>query len=342
MRSSTRRSQRGAAALIVTLLLFLALALLALGMNRHLLHEQRSATQQVRAAQAFEAAEAGLVWAQSQLNDPHRVDATCRPSTAVDATSFRTRALTLDRASGAVTPLASRPAACVRSAGAWSCACDGQAPSTDASAYVASFAITLQAAPRAGLLRVVANATAATDAVAHTEATLALYAGLRTAPAAAITTRDTTGLDADRYFAAWFGTDKASWRDQPAVARVVCTAAACGGDVDAAIRAGHALIWIDGDATLAGPLALGTPERPIVLVATGTLRLTGGVSLHGVAYAAGVILAGNDNVVHGAVLSEGPFAGPTDPAVRHDADVLAALLHQTGSFIRVPGSWRDF
>ena len=72
------RTQRGAAALIVTLLLFLALALLAFGMNRHLLIEQRSATNHARAAQAFEAAEAGLDWAQGALNDTRPVFRTSR------------------------------------------------------------------------------------------------------------------------------------------------------------------------------------------------------------------------------------------------------------------------
>ncbi len=54
------------------------------------------------------------------------------------------------------------------------------------------------------------------------------------------------------------------------------------------------------------------------------------------------MLAGTDNVVHGAVLSAGLYAGPTEPAVHRDIDVLGALTRQTGSFVRVPGSWRDF
>ena len=72
------------------------------------------------------------------------------------------------------------------------------------------------------------------------------------------------------------------------------------------------------------------------------VRLDGGVAIHGAVYAGSVMLAGADNVVHGAVFSEGVYAGPTDPAVHRDIDVLAALTHQTGSFVRVPGSWRDF
>jgi Tfp pilus assembly protein PilX len=336
-------TQRGAAALIVTLLLFLALALLAFGMNRHLLIEQRSATNQARAAQAFEVAEGGLDWAQGALNDMRRVGPDCRPSTDAAALTFRARYLQLDRASGVISPTSGQ-AACVGNANGWSCRCDGQAaPPTGAEGnpIAPSFTVIFQPGPRAGTVRIAATSSAAPDAASRIEATLGLYAGLRTAPGNAITTRDMTDLTIDRFFSAWFGIDKASWRDQPAVRRITCPAD-CGRDVEAAIGSGHELIWIDGDATLAGPLALGSPEHPVVLVASGSMRLDNGVAIHGVAYAGSVMLAGTGNVVHGAVLSEGLYVGPTDPAVHLDVDVLSALTHQTGSFVRIPGSWRDF
>lgn len=344
MRQSTLpRAQRGVAAVIVALLLFLALALLAFGINRVLLTEQRSAANHARAVQAFEAAEAGLDWAQGVVNAMHRIGADCRPSTDLAATTFRARYLQLDRASGVISP-ASGQAACVRNADSWSCRCDGQtAPptGTDASLLAPAFTLTFQPGPRAGTVRVVANSSAAPDAAARIEATLGLYAGLRRAPADAVTTRDMTDLPSDRFFSVWFGIDKASWRDQPVVGRIAC-ADTCGRDVEAAISSGHELIWIDGDVTMAGPLALGSPARPVVLVASGRMRLDGGVAIHGAVYAGSVMLAGTDNVVHGAVLSEGAYAGPTDPAVLRDIDVLAALTHQTGTFVRIPGSWRDF
>lgn len=341
--STPPRTQRGAAALIVTLLLFLALALLAFGMKRYLLIEQRSATNHARAAQAFEAAEAGLDWAQGALNNTRTVGADCRPSADPAAKSFRARFLQLDRASGDISPTSGQTA-CVRNVNGWSCRCDGQtAPPTGAegSLVTPSFVLSFQAAPRARTVRVVATSTAAPDAAAHIEATLGLYAGLRTAPGNAITTRDMTDLTTDRFFSAWFGIDKASWRDQPVVGRIAC-AGSCGRDVEATISGGHELIWIDGDATLTGPLALGSAARPVVLVATGRVRLDSGVAIHGAVYAGSVMLAGADNAVHGAVLSEGLYAGPTDPAVHRDIDVLAALTHQTGTFVRIPGSWRDF
>ena len=108
MKHTSAHSQHGGAALIVTLLLFLAMALAAFALNRHLVFEQRSAANQARATQAFEAAEAGLEWAQAQLNSTQRIGPDCRPSTDAAASSFRARLLSLDRGTGRVTAAALR------------------------------------------------------------------------------------------------------------------------------------------------------------------------------------------------------------------------------------------
>ena len=84
--------QRGAAALIVVLLLFFIISLVAAYAGRNLIFEQRTSTNQYRATQAFEAAEAGLEWAVAMLNGG-RVTADCIPPVPVDVTqpSFRQR-----------------------------------------------------------------------------------------------------------------------------------------------------------------------------------------------------------------------------------------------------------
>ena len=106
MNHTNFKSQRGAAALVVTLMLFLALALASLGLHRHLIAEQRAAANQARATQAFEAAEAGLEWALAQLNSTQRIGTDCQPDTDPAATTptFRERTLSLARTTGAVTP----------------------------------------------------------------------------------------------------------------------------------------------------------------------------------------------------------------------------------------------
>ena len=110
MASALPHRERGAAALIITVILLLAMALAVAFANRDLLFEQRSAANGVRAAQAFEAAEAGLEWATAQLNANRRIGADCTPSSDPAATSFLMRHLDIAAGTGLITPMAALPA----------------------------------------------------------------------------------------------------------------------------------------------------------------------------------------------------------------------------------------
>jgi Tfp pilus assembly protein PilX len=346
--------QRGAAALVVTLLLFLAMALATLAVNRNLVFEQRASANQARATQAFEAAEAGAEWAIAQLNNTQALGADCTPSTDAAATRFRDRTLSLDRGTGRIDPTPAQPV-CVRGASGWQCSCPASgsaAPgAATGSAPAPAFALQFLPADAAGAVRVTVNgctslagaclpgASTTPDASAHVDLALALFAGMRMPPSTAVTARDTSapGLDTNRFFATFFGVDKPTWQRQPVVARIAC-GVDCASAVAAAIGAGNALIWVDGELTLTGPATLGTAARPVAIVATGQVRLDSDVAVVGAVY--GASLVWNGGGVQGAAISESSFTGT--PNARVDADVLAALAHQTGSFVRVSGSWRDF
>ena len=415
--------QRGAAALIVTMLLFFAMVLTAVFANRNLVLEQRASANQYRSTQAFEAAEAGLEWALAQLNTNQRIGADCRPSADPAANSFRTRYLSVARSTGvftpttwnqAGTPTALRPT-CARAGSGWSCSCPTQGlptlPAPAGSAPAAAFTLQFLPADNPGVVRVtatgctslagacLAGSTARADASAKVEVALGLLAGLRTPPAATVTTRGSfdagnaalglhnpdpaTGiavdaggivsaaqarlstpagapkagalvgndsalatLNADRFFASYFGVDKAGWKNQAAVTRLDCTVDCSSSALVAAIAAAAdgALIRVDGDLTLAGPLTLGSAQRPVAIVVSGTAQLDGAVALNGVLYAGALSWnhATGGAFVRGALLSEGGYQGDGTPELFYDAAVLDLLKRATGSFARVNGSWRDF
>ena len=357
MNHGTPRSrQHGGAALIVTLMLFFAMALAALAVNRHLVFEQRSAANQARATQAFEAAEAGLEWAQAQLNSSQRIGADCLPSADPAVLSFRERYLGIDGATGAITAAALNPS-CLRSASGWSCSCPTSGPAglsaPSGTEPAPAFSLQFQPTSRVGTVRVRASgctslagacqpgSTTTADATAHTEVVLALFAGLRSPPSTAMTTRVAASQTADQFFAATFGVDKATWQRQTVVARLRCDVD-CGPAIHDAIAAGSTLIWVDGDLTLTAPVALGSVARPVVIAASGSARLDGSVTIVGAVYAASIALSSPTAIVQGAVLNEGTYTGPASPDFRVDNTVLATLTHHTGSFVRVSGSWRDF
>ena len=92
MRTVHRHGQRGAVTLAVTLALLMAMLITLLAANRHLLVEWRQSSNQVHAAAAFEAAEAGLDWVTAMLNHGARIGSDCRPS-PLATQSFRERHL---------------------------------------------------------------------------------------------------------------------------------------------------------------------------------------------------------------------------------------------------------
>ena len=214
---SSARPQRGAAALIVTTLLFSAMVLVTLFVNRNLVFEQRASANQYRATQAFEAAEAGAEWALAQLNNPQRLGPDCAPAADSTASSFRIRYLNPTDATfaprtwnnGSAT-MALQPS-CVRSGAGWNCSCPASGaallsePSGDGP--FPAFSLQFAAGDNPGSVRVIstgctqlagaclAGSSARPDAIARVEVSVALLAGLRTPPAAALTTRG--GVDAD-------------------------------------------------------------------------------------------------------------------------------------------------
>lgn len=115
---------RGVGSLPLVMVWLLALGLLLLYSQQALVGEQRSAAQQVRTAQAAEAAEAGMAWLLTQLQHDGGIDDQCAP---LDA---RTPPGSVGAASGAPTSLKDRllqatttSAACVHVAGDWRCHC---------------------------------------------------------------------------------------------------------------------------------------------------------------------------------------------------------------------------
>jgi hypothetical protein len=174
------------------------------------------------------------------------------------------------------------------------------------------------------------------------------------APVAQVVAHDAALRDADpeHAFLAAFGLDAALWRQQPTVAAIACTGR-CNDSLTEAL-ATHRLVHVSGDLLLEGPLDVGSPDRPVLVVAAGTVRLRGAVMFHGLLRGDGVVwdaapqgggvasdAASQGGLVRGALVSAGGYTGTGAPALVHDRALLAALK-TAGSFAPLPGSWKDF
>jgi len=138
--------------------------------------------------------------------------------------------------------------------------------------------------------------------------------------------------------------DAQAWSSQPAVHRLTC-ASDCGAALDAALSAGQRLFFIDVDVVLAGPATFGSADDPVAIVASGNMRFSGAVAIHGVLH--GASLQWNDAAapearVPGAALVARDYSGNAAADFVHDDAVLARLRSRSGSLVRVNGSWKDF
>lgn len=135
----------------------------------------------------------------------------------------------------------------------------------------------------------------------------------------------------------------ADWQTLPTVRRINCESGCDTALVAATAPAeGFQMIWLEGGLRLSTRMTLGSAERPVLLVSNGPVELLAPVRIHGLVYSTGSTWRDDGGAeVMGAVVAEGHLVGTGTTHVRHDPAALA-LLARTGTFVRVPGSWKDF
>ena len=162
---------------------------------------------------------------------------------------------------------------------------------------------------------------------------------------------------AERMFATVFKMRPETFRTQQAVVALTCPTGGCtAGVVRTALAANPGRpLWLTGSLSVDSVGDLGSATEPALLVVNGSLEFTtagAGVNIYGLVYTrlpvpnpAGLsswVTSGAGGQVTGAVVSEGGVSGSGSPTIVHDAAVLDRLRYAVGTFVRVPGSWRDF
>lgn len=177
--------------------------------------------------------------------------------------------------------------------------------------------------------------------------------GTPSSAAAVLTDTSLTGLTAapNRILPTMLGTWPNTYREQPAVVEFTCPLVDCRAELATrvALNPGR-IFWIQGDLTLdtAGDIgSLPNPANPLVagptmLVVTGrVLFTTPGVRIFGFVYSQNGDWLSNGQI-QGAAFIEGNLGAAAAPAVNLVGNVVDAMRMQSGSFVRLPGSWRDF
>ncbi len=127
--SGLKPGQKGAATLVVVMVLFFIVSMVAAYTSRNMIFEQRTGINQYRSTQSLEAADAGLEWALMMLNGG-RINDACEASTDLTDTSFRDRYLAFNTSTGIVSARLQSGGTqltptCVfdQASGRWQCSC---------------------------------------------------------------------------------------------------------------------------------------------------------------------------------------------------------------------------
>lgn len=353
-------SQHGGALIAMLLVMLAGMALSVEWVHRNLLFEQHAANNDAQASQALSAAEAGLAWAQTQLNATQIAGAACNPrQQLIDHTT--------------ATPLT-----CQHSEAGWACQCSNTLSlQTLPESSQPAFSVRIQ--PRGGTdkVRITAQACAQVQSTcrqnpgAEVHQTLALAGGLQQRPQATLTalgsinegatspppgnepaslpdpslmanTTQIKGLSPEQLFMTLFGIDKKTWSEQPALLSLDCRRS-CGNALSKLFRHHPGAMVHLPQLRLEGPITLGSPEHPVLLVVDEEAHLQGSVTLFGMLYARSISSDSTHGhpLIEGALVSESDITlGPRTQTINRPA-LLQRLMNTTGSYVRVPGTWSD-
>ena len=153
----------------------------------------------------------------------------------------------------------------------------------------------------------------------------------------------------DRRFAQFFGVRPATYFGQPGMAEVDCSAGCAAADINLALlRNPGRAIRVLGAGALLIDANIGTAAVPALLIVEGDVTFAANVTLVGMIYGRkpnwSWTVNGAATIVGAAVAEDNlTLAGASGAmAISYDKPTLTALRVSYGTFVRVPGSWKDF
>jgi hypothetical protein len=148
---------------------------------------------------------------------------------------------------------------------------------------------------------------------------------------------------AEHMLASVFGVAAATYRDQPAVLHFTTPPTAA--DLRTAIANNPMRpIWIDGDLVIDSAGDIGSAANPVVIVVNGgNLTFASNVKIYGAVFVMTPSwVTGGTGTIQGAAVASTGLGGNGNGTYVYDRALLENLRLTSGSFVIVPGSWKDY
>ncbi|WP_144289970.1 hypothetical protein [Ideonella sp. A 288] len=146
-------------------------------------------------------------------------------------------------------------------------------------------------------------------------------------------------------FQTLFGMDAGTYSRQPSSVMVNCPLGCTSASIAGAVANNPGrVIWVAGDINLNDAGALGTAAVPVMLVATGDVRVSAVVTVNGFVFSGRDIqwaATAAGSTIIGSVVATRNFQGDAPVTIAYDADIMQRISLGYGSFVRVPGSWQN-
>lgn len=145
------------------------------------------------------------------------------------------------------------------------------------------------------------------------------------------------GMTGAEFFMSIFGKSKATIQSQSTVYAN-----------EASVPWGSSLngfVWVNGNVSLAGNTVAGSVANPVVLIVNGTYSSAGNATVNGLVYVTGDVDLRGNGTINGILFSESDLTFRGNGSLNYNTSIVNALLNNgsiLGSYTQIPGSWKDF
>jgi PilX N-terminal len=153
-----------------------------------------------------------------------------------------------------------------------------------------------------------------------------------------------TGLQPEQMFTSLFRMRPDTYKHQPAAVMLKNCAASCSARLQEVVELNPGrIVWVEGDMDLFSAVDAGSETSPAQIVVNGNVRVFAPTRIEGMLYVHGNIQVFGPTTVEGAAVATGDISIFAPTVFEYGPEVLGQLVNRnTGSLVRVPGSWRDF